>query len=354
MAPMNRIVRLRRLAGSSFSRCRAFVGQSLPRGILISRPHCRPLHAGRRLRGCGRMPIGGPGLTELALPAARAPGMRLKEGLAMEIRYAGFWGALRTFPKRRPFATNLIVSVSVYGAADYVTQRLQGNELDLRRLMGFSIFGGLSGCTGWLAYITVFSKLCPNAIRFANRRTLAEKLRDKAGLRDLFKQVALDTFVYTPFVFFPLFYMSMKIIKGGCAVCSEPVQSTREALRTYRDNFVLDNVSCASVFLWADIIIFTVPAYMRLPTIQTVNFVYMMGFSWMRGNENKADSNILGSQIMKGADDSREIMSRWTLSFPSAEVMIGRIDFALAIRALHSAFAEYHQGGSAIHRGCFG
>jgi len=321
------------------------------------------LHVGRRLRGCGRMPIGGTGTKEMASPAARAAGVSAVEALAQEIRYAGLWGAIRTFPKRKPFATNLAVSFTVYGAADYMVQRTQDGDLDLRRLVGFSIFGGLSGCVGWVAYMTVFAKLCPHAIRFANRRTLAEKLKDKAGLRDLFKQVALDTFAYTPFVFFPLFYTCMKFIKGGLPSCMEPVESAREALCTYRENFVIDNLSCASVFLWADIVIFTVPAYMRLPTIQMVNFVYMMALSWMRGNENKAGTNdnnladdISLSQVLSGLRarlPSLEV--DFDFELPSAsEIRESFIGGGLAIKAL-SSFAEYHTvGNNAIHRSCFG
>lgn len=47
-------------------------------------------------------------------------------------------------------------------------------------------------------YVTVFTRLCPNAIRFANL-PWAEKMKDRAGQMDLVKQARSLGAAKTPF-----------------------------------------------------------------------------------------------------------------------------------------------------------
>jgi hypothetical protein len=50
--------------------------------------------------------------------------------------------------------------------------------------------------------VPLFSRLFPTAASFA-AKTVAEKLRDAAGVRNLFAQVFLDQMVHHPLMYFP-------------------------------------------------------------------------------------------------------------------------------------------------------
>merc|ERR1719198_2426255 len=91
------------------------------------------------------------------------------------------WRDLATFPKRRPFATNLGLSFVVAGLSDYMAQTAEGNQkLDKRRIATLSMFGVSMGFLHWHLYVTIFARLFPRAVTFANLKW-AEKVADKAG-----------------------------------------------------------------------------------------------------------------------------------------------------------------------------
>ncbi|CAJ1379964.1 unnamed protein product [Effrenium voratum] len=137
----------------------------------------------------------------------------------VERRYEGLWGAIVTFPKRQPFATNVIVATIKTSAADLIVQKAEGRErIDWQRNGAFTAFGfAYLGMIQWFIYVTLFSRLCPNAIRFANL-PWAEKLKCRAGQIDLVKQTALDNFVHYTFVYFPVFYI-IKELAAPCTHC---------------------------------------------------------------------------------------------------------------------------------------
>lgn len=65
-------------------------------------------------------------------------------GISHQIAYTGTWGAIKTFPKRKPFVTNLIVATLKTSFADIVIQKAEGKDwkdIDWKRNGVFTLFG---------------------------------------------------------------------------------------------------------------------------------------------------------------------------------------------------------------------
>jgi hypothetical protein len=201
----------------------------------------------------------------------------------VEVTYSGLWGAITTFPKRKPYATNIIIATVKTSAADLVIQTAEGKDsIDWKRNAVFTTFGFIYlGALQWFIYVTAFSRLCPNAIKFANM-PWAEKLKFRAGQIDLLKQTALDCFVHYTFIYFPVFYIFKESIQGGKD--RSFVDVVRSALGSYQCNFVEDNLAMWALFIPFDLIIYAVPIWLRLPLNHGVGLVWTMFLSWMRGN----------------------------------------------------------------------
>lgn len=205
------------------------------------------------------------------------------DGISQNIAYSGLREQILTFPKRRPYATNIIVATVKTAAADAVIQNAEGKEkFDWNRLGVFTAFGCFYlGAVQWFIYVTVFSKLCPNAIRFANA-PWAEKLKDRAGQIDLMKQVALDNFIHYTFVYFPVFYTFKELIQGDkdTGISFGMVQN---AMKKYWNNIVTDNLAIWALWVPGDILVYACPIWMRLPLNHSISFVWTMILSFMRG-----------------------------------------------------------------------
>lgn len=191
-----------------------------------------------------------------------------------------------TFPKRKPFATNLIVATTKTIAADIIVQKGEGaSEIDWRRNAVFAAFGFLYlGIAQWFIYVNVFTTLCPNAIRFSNL-SWAEKLKDKAGQIDLVKQVILDNFVHYTFLYFPVFYL---LKEGILSKGPEPGDNTNvveRAMKKYGKNFWPDNFAIWGLWVPGDLMVYACPIWMRLPLNHGVSFIWTMILSVMRGQE---------------------------------------------------------------------
>merc|ERR1719479_545387 len=165
------------------------------------------------------------------------------DGISHQIEYSGLWGAITTFPKRRPYATNIIVATVKTSIADLIVQKAEGKkEIDWGRNGVFTAFGfAYLGVAQWFVYVTVFTKLCPNAIRFSNL-SWAEKMKDRAGQIDLLKQIA-----YYNFIYFPVFYMFKELIQADEVKAEDPLP--KRALAKYSNNCVKDNIFMWSMFV---------------------------------------------------------------------------------------------------------
>jgi len=202
--------------------------------------------------------------------------------VATKVNHMGLWGAIQTFPKRQPFWTNVLISMFAYSGADYCMQRSSGDPIDRNRLSSFMVFGLFQGCVSWTFYVRVVSNLVPSGVRFANLN-IAEKMRDRAGQVGLLTQTCLDNFVYTPFVFFPIFYSCKALVQGD---------SKEQAVEKYCTNFEEDNIASCKVWLWTDPIMFSMPAWLRMPFFQAVNFGYIAMVSYMRGGSDQPKTEV--------------------------------------------------------------
>lgn len=166
--------------------------------------------------------------------------------------------------------------------ADLIVQKASGKDwkdIDWRRNAVFTVFGfAYLGVAQWFIYVTIFSKLCPNAIRFANL-TWAEKMKDRAGQIDLIKQVALDNFVHYTFVYFPVFYVFKESIQGD----GVDFGVVSRAMSKYWSNIVPDNLAIWGLWIPCDLLIYAVPVWMRLPLNHAVSLAWTMILSFLRG-----------------------------------------------------------------------
>lgn len=192
-----------------------------------------------------------------------------------------------TFPKRRPYATNIIVATVKTSIADVLVQGMEGkDEIDWKRNAVFTAFGCFYlGAVQWFIYVTMFSRLCPNAIRFSNM-PWAEKMKFRAGQIDLVKQTFLDNFVHYTFLYFPVFYTFKEMIQGeGAGQARGPIEILQTAMEKYKKNFLADNMAIWSLWIPMDMIIYAVPIWMRLPLNHGVSLLWTMILSYMRGGE---------------------------------------------------------------------
>lgn len=225
---------------------------------------------------CGQTSAQGPVRRFMQLSKPKRAG----DGISFEVEYTGLWGAIKTFPKRKPFLTNLIVATVKTAAADLVVQTAQGGDIDWKRNALFTLFGfAYLGAGQWFVYVTVFTKVCPHAVRFANL-SWAEKLKDRAGQIDLVKQIALDNFVHYTFIYFPIFYCFKEFMQGDGLDAGLPSR----ALSTYWNNCVTDNLAMWGLWIPMDAVIYAVPVWMRLPLNHGVSFAWTMILSWLRGS----------------------------------------------------------------------
>merc|ERR1719203_1424525 len=87
---------------------------------------------------------------------ARAAEPPKGDGISHDIAYSGMWGAIVTFPKRKPFATNIIVATVKTSLADVLVQKGEGaTDIDWERNLVFTCFGCFFlGVVQWWVYVT--------------------------------------------------------------------------------------------------------------------------------------------------------------------------------------------------------
>jgi len=191
--------------------------------------------------------------------------------------------ALAALGRRRPFTTSLATATAKTVAADVVTQRFleSRTSLDVRRTGVFTVFGFwyLGGFQYWL-YVRQFSRWFPAAAAFGEHATLAARLKDTAGLRDLAGQVFVGNFVHIPLLFFPAFYLTQEVVQSGGLRDASPAN----AMRRYAENCVDDLVSAWTIWIPGHAIFFSVPLWARLPTNHAMSFAFVCTLSLMRGS----------------------------------------------------------------------
>merc|ERR1712150_124973 len=106
----------------------------------------------------------------------------------------------------------------------------------------------------------------------------------KAGWIDVIKQTFLDNFVHYTFLYFPVFYIFKNAFQGS-AENTDVSSVVTGAMSQYRANAWKDNVAIWSLWVPADIIVYAVPIWMRLPLNHAVSLGWTIILSSMRGSD---------------------------------------------------------------------
>jgi hypothetical protein len=237
----------------------------------------------------GQIPVNETGYSSLLVEVFRIP-EKIYNSIARDVTYDNVWEEILTFPERRPRVFNVMLATFKTWFADVIVQLSERSRastagaewsFDWRRSSAFAVFGCVYiGLIQWMFYISIFSMLCPNAIRFANE-PWDEKVLDHAGRVDLVKQVCYDNFMLETLIYFPIFYVVKEVMRAGRAGFN--AETARNGLLRYLSNFKEDNMACWAVWVPADFAIFAAPMWMRMPLDHLVSFGWTMLLSHLRG-----------------------------------------------------------------------
>ena len=156
---------------------------------------------------------------------------------AASTRATGTMSAIIRLAKSRPFAFGMGYSLLKTSGCDLMVQKVveKREKIDWRRNAAFGSFGLLYlGGVQYMLYVPVFSRLFPNAAAFA-AKTVAEKLKDFKGIRDLFSQVFLDQMVHHPLMYFPVFYMIKDFVTSDSP---NPVRAVNEYAGNVKEDLI--------------------------------------------------------------------------------------------------------------------
>lgn len=240
-----------------------------------------------------------------SLRAGARPLLKAGKGFCSDINqqiaYNGVWEQMMTFPKRRPYETNIIIATGKTWLADYIVQMYLENkkEYDKKRGLVFTMFGcAYLGAAQWFVYVTLFKAAVPNAIRFANlpwKDKIPITAANRQGWIDVGKQTVLDNFVHYTFIYFPIFYTFKELVQGGSKAGTAGEGSTDtpalgdnlvgRAMDKYQKNFWSDNQAIWMLWIPCDMLIYSSPIWLRLPLNHGVSLAWTMILSFMRGGE---------------------------------------------------------------------
>ena len=102
--------------------------------------------------------------------------------------------------KSRRFTSSMFIILSGY-------RFIEKREIDWRRTSFFGLFGCFYlGGFQYLVYVKIFSRVFPRADSFV-KLTMAQKLKDHAGMLQVVGQIAADLLIHIPFFYFPTFLL---------------------------------------------------------------------------------------------------------------------------------------------------
>lgn len=209
---------------------------------------------------------------------------------------SSIWERAWALPRAHPFVTNLCLATLNASGADLLTQTAvePGVCVDWSRTGVFALFGlTYLGGVQWLVHVKLYAYLFPTMTTFT-QLSFAEKLRHRAGLWGAAKQVAFDVGFHLPFMYFPAFYTlkaALQQTRQDAAASKLPPSPwaawawacLQEGHVKYRANFWSDVKAMALVWVPADVVVFAVPLWLRLPTRHCVSFGWNAYLSFTRG-----------------------------------------------------------------------
>lgn len=133
-----------------------------------------------------------------------------------------------------------------------------------------------------------YQRIWPYARSF-NSLSLRQKARDFAGQRMIVQQVAFDLGLWMPFVYFPIFYIFQTLMRREQTAERDVAKIATEAMHVYKKTCVEDNVASLGVWIPGDVLMFTVPAWLRMPALYGVSFFWLGLVSSARAGEQKSE-----------------------------------------------------------------
>jgi len=171
------------------------------------------------------------------------------------------------YAKKEPLRVNLLLATLKTVVADLLVQKyLEEREaVDLRRTAAFAAFGCCYlGAFQYYLYVRCF-RWWPAAAMFA-AQPLSRKLTHVAGLRALAGQVAFDTLVHYPFIYFPVFYTVAEWLQGRSWAAGGSVGAAMAGgLTRYMANFAEDNCNMFALWIPGSVVAFSAPLWLRMP-----------------------------------------------------------------------------------------
>jgi hypothetical protein len=153
-------------------------------------------------------------------------------------------------------------------------------QVDWKRNGVFIVFGAVYlGGFQWFILVTQYRKWFPGMERFANS-SFREKLRDGPGILVTAKQIAFDVGILFPCVYFPVFYTVKELVQG---TSSNPIDWARNGLAKYYKNFLTDVAAMATFWGPGDIIVCSVPMWLRMPSRHLLSLGWTSYLSYLRG-----------------------------------------------------------------------
>lgn len=204
--------------------------------------------------------------------------------------------------KQAPLAFSIAYGGAKTIAADVLVQKyMEGREeIDTRRSLVFLGFGCFQ--VGFVQYM-IYSKFFPFIFKGAgsfNQQTLAQMAKDTQGIKNVFKQVAVDMTIYHPCCYFPVFYTCQEIVNGNV---ENPARTVSDAISKYVPNAVDDWIGLWKIFVPVSLFQNSFcPVYLRVPCVATAGFFYCIILSMTRGDEVNTPAK--AAQKMKDMTDT--------------------------------------------------
>lgn len=199
--------------------------------------------------------------------------------------------AILALAKSRPFAFGMGYSLLKTAGCDLMVQKVveKREQIDWKRNLAFASFGLFYlGGVQYVIYVPVFSRIFPNAASFA-AKSVAEKVRDGKGIRDLIAQVFLDQGVHHPLMYFPVFYMIKDFVTSDKP---DPVR----AVKQYQGNMKEDLIALWKVWIPSTTLNFALmPMWARIPWVASTSLIWTCILSAMRGGSETPAKNVFAN-----------------------------------------------------------
>lgn len=146
-------------------------------------------------------------------------------------------------------------------------------DMDYPRVLFFSTYGFL-----WLGifHYWFYCKFVPRAIESRFIPSLLKKNHTIRGIGMTF----IDLGIYSPFLYFPVFYVLQAQFYDGIGW-----NSAKKGFKRYwPKNFISDNCNCLGLWIPSQLISFIImPAHLRIPWMTVVSFFWTLILSYLRG-----------------------------------------------------------------------